>query len=447
MGRGRCMWWWRGRVLTSKGRHVKLFCDLLASPAIFGPLTQVIRFSGIVAVIAFSQTANAQVKPRATTAVFSNRSAMPVWVWVESECVGCVEAATAIRIQITQKGRGNAGQPVIGITGVSESASEIRMNSLCVRAPSDADCEVVWGGISSAADVAVVQAKQDPPPAALTEMFEPRWQSLREQDGDKPAPLANLQIGKAWHDRPVRGETLSFRDTRSWRFINSVGMTFVNVPQGSFQLTQVGGPDGRSVKLSSYFIGLTEVTQGQAAIIQGKAPIIGSAGELPLTSISWQDASDLCSQVPAVPGWKYNLPTEAQWERACGGGVARPFDPADVKLDKVMWYNLNSGLRVHVVADRLPSSTGLFDMHGNVREWCRDWWSAVPSVGSNPVGPEKGSQRVRRGGAFDVPADWCRCGARDAGPPDIVQLWLGFRMVMECIETENASEKPIQKSN
>jgi formylglycine-generating enzyme required for sulfatase activity len=229
---------------------------------------------------------------------------------------------------------------------------------------------------------------------------------------------------------------------------NTIGMRLAHLPAGQFT-TGARGTGNRTITLTRPFLmGLTEVTRAEFATVMKRPSPPSGTEDLPVVDVTWQDAKDFCDKLSTLDGKTYDLPTEAQWEYACQGGSFAPFDPAVADVGTIMWYNLNSGQRLHPVATRAPNRWGIFDMHGNVREWCRDWWSFTPPSGTDPflatftphpasktfgqLGAQLDSpERVRRGGAFDTPGEWCSCGYRDSGPPEIAQPWLGFRVVVE----------------
>jgi len=120
--------------------------------------------------------------------------------------------------------------------------------------------------------------------------------------------------------------------------------------------------------------------------------------------VSWNDAVEFCRKLSAQEGEEYRLPTEAEWEYACRAGTTTTysFGNNESQLRKYAWYSDNSDDTTHVVGEKLPNAWGLYDMHGNVWEWCQDWHAAYGSENGliDPTGPASGDRRVLRGGAF-----------------------------------------------
>ena len=183
----------------------------------------------------------------------------------------------------------------------------------------------------------------------------------------------------------------------------------------------------------------TEVTQGQWEAVMGSNPSSFDRGRVgadtmrhPVERVSWDDAQgfvEKLNEVTELPeGWKWALPTEAQWERAARGGRSGPYGGTG-NLDEMGWYSGNSGGQTRPVKGKAANDYGLYDMHGNVWEWCLDAWDgtrALPS-GVDPVGRE-GVFRVIRGGSWsDRLAAFCRAASRGRFVPGFRLDGLGFR--------------------
>ncbi len=164
----------------------------------------------------------------------------------------------------------------------------------------------------------------------------------------------------------------------------------------------------------------------------------------PVEWVSWFDATNYCGLLTVqerkagrLPlGYSYRLPTEAEWEYACRAGTTTRFsygnDPTDSQLINYAWYISNSTNTTHAVGQKLPNPWGLFDIMGNVMEWCADWWGDRLPGGSvtDPTGPVSGIYRVYRGGACDSIASQCRSAARDKTWPTVKSGNIGFRAVL-----------------
>jgi formylglycine-generating enzyme required for sulfatase activity len=167
----------------------------------------------------------------------------------------------------------------------------------------------------------------------------------------------------------------------------------------------------------------------------------------PVETVSWYAATNYCAKLTAreraagrLPaGWEYRLPTEAEWEYACRAGSTNRFsygdDPGYTELANYAWYTSNSGGTTHAVGGKLPNQWGLYDMYGNVWEWCLDWYAGALPGGSvtNPQGPATGSFRVDRGGCWDsFPLD-CRSANRSWSGPGFLIFILGFRVALVAV--------------
>jgi formylglycine-generating enzyme required for sulfatase activity len=187
-----------------------------------------------------------------------------------------------------------------------------------------------------------------------------------------------------------------------------------------------------------YWLGKTEVTQGQWEALMGSNPSHFKGADRPVEQVSWTDAMEFCRKLSEreraggrLPeGYEYTLPTEAQWEYACRAGTTGLYAGSG-NLDAMGWYTGNSGNQTHPVAQKQANAWGLYDMHGNVWEWCRDWYSHYPG-GSvrDPTGPSSGSVRVDRGGGWSSVPRRCRSAFRLGNVPGVRYLNLGFRLAL-----------------
>lgn len=173
------------------------------------------------------------------------------------------------------------------------------------------------------------------------------------------------------------------------------------------------------------------------------SPNNGYAEDLsrPVEQVTWQDATNYCGRLTVLErtagrlpaGYVYRLPTEAEWEYACRAGTTTRFSFGDdfsySLLGNFAWYGSNSGDQTHPVGQKLPNPWGLYDVYGNVYEWCLDWYGPYPGGSvTDPRGVGSGSYRVRRGGAWHSPAAFCRSALRDW--PDHKYYGHGFRPVL-----------------
>jgi sulfatase modifying factor 1 len=188
-----------------------------------------------------------------------------------------------------------------------------------------------------------------------------------------------------------------------------------------------------SVTLGDYYIGETEVTQAQWRAVMGKNPSsFTDCDECPVEKVSWNDVQDFISKLNSRSGGaRYRLPTEAEWEYAArGGSLSKGYKYAGSNNpDDVAWYNSNSGSKTHPVKMKKSNELGLYDMSGNVYEWCSDCYSDYSSGSQiNPTGPNTGDTRVSRGGSWCLSAAYCRVSHRYDHEPDYRFDYLGFRL-------------------
>ncbi len=237
-------------------------------------------------------------------------------------------------------------------------------------------------------------------------------------------------------------------------FTNELGMALVLIPPGQFEM---GSPDSEknrsndehphTVKISQpYFLGVTEVTQGQWRAMIGTEPWKGETNvkegnDYPATYVSWEAAVEFCQKLSRREGKTYRLPTEAEWEYACRGGTwsAYWFGDDDSRLGDYGWYDQNARnvdeKYPHPIGQKLPNSFGLQDMYGNVWEWCHDWhhldyYENSPSV--DPPGPPYATSHVIRGGSWFDPSFRCRSGSRNYDyDPSLRNVGFGFRVMCE----------------
>jgi formylglycine-generating enzyme required for sulfatase activity/serine/threonine protein kinase len=222
---------------------------------------------------------------------------------------------------------------------------------------------------------------------------------------------------------------------------NSIRMQFKLLPGGTFTMGEGGG--AHKVTLTKPFgLGVYEVTQEQYEKVMGKTPSKFKAPQNPVEQVSWTDAVKFCRKLSALPaekkaGYVYRLPTEAEWECACRAGTTTTysFGDSESELGDYGWYDKNSGGTTHPVGGKKPNGWGLYDMHGNVFEWCQDWYGDYPSGSTtDPTGAASGSYRVIRGGCWFINSDYCRSAYRGRGAPGNRSSNLGFRVLRSSIK-------------
>ena len=212
--------------------------------------------------------------------------------------------------------------------------------------------------------------------------------------------------------------------------VNGVTFTMVAVKGGAFQMgaTAEQGSDAysdekpaHSVTLSDYYIGQMEVTQALWQAVMGSNPSKWKGDNLPVERVSWNDCQQFITKLNQLTGKKFRLPTEAEWEYAArGGSKSRGYKYAGSNdIGSVAWYGGNIGSKTHPVGQKQANELGIYDMAGNVLEWCQDWYGSYSSgAQTNPTGPSSASDRVLRGGSWYSIAWGCRVSCRSYSSPD-----------------------------
>lgn len=242
----------------------------------------------------------------------------------------------------------------------------------------------------------------------------------------------------------LAGANICFKvEANSGRFmVNGVSFDMVRVEGGTFRMggTAEQGTDAydrekpvHSVTLSSYYIGKNEVTQALWQAVMGSNPSNFKGSNLPVECVSWNDCQNFIQKLNSLTGRNFRLPTEAEWEFACrGGNNSRGYKySGSNNLGSVAWYDDNSGGQTHPVGTKAPNELGIYDMSGNVWEWCNDWYdNYAANSQTNPTGPQSGSGRVDRGGSWSHNARRCRSSYRDDCYPAGRGIDLGLRLAL-----------------
>ena len=225
-------------------------------------------------------------------------------------------------------------------------------------------------------------------------------------------------------------------------------LDLVYIEPGTFQMGSVSGysdetPVHTVTITQGFWMGKYEVTQAQwRAVVEWKqdnggtslsaSPSYFSGDDRPVEYVSWNDCQSWLAALSEMTGKTYRLPTEAEWEYACRAGSTTEYSFGDDAgtLGNYAWYSSNSGSNTHPVGGKLPNAWGLCDMHGNVWEWCQDWYGSYTSgTQTDPTGPSTGSYRVLRGGSWFDYAGHCRSAYRDYHGPVSRCSYYGFRVV------------------
>ena len=218
------------------------------------------------------------------------------------------------------------------------------------------------------------------------------------------------------------------------KVINGVEFAFRWCPAGTFTMGSSTWENGRYDDETQHQVTLTkgfwmmetEVTQEQWRAVMGY-PSYLMENDLPMGKVSWNECQKFCKRCTQL-GLPVQLPTEAQWEYACRAGTTGSIKDS---LYTMAWYKYNSGSRVHKVRTRKSNAWGLYDMLGNVWEWCEDWKDDYPDENvTDPKGPSKGNSRIRRGSSWDCTDRFCRPAYRSSGNPTDASIDYGFRCVV-----------------
>ncbi len=223
--------------------------------------------------------------------------------------------------------------------------------------------------------------------------------------------------------------------------VNGVTFKMVNVKGGTFtmgateeQLDEAKPNEfpAHEVTLSDFSIGQTEVTQELWQAVMGNNPsYISGDPQLPVEHVSWEDCKTFILALSELTGQDFRLPTEAEWEYAARGGIkGHGYKYAGGNTpDEIMWYNANSDSTTHHVATKQPNELGLYDMSGNVWEWCRDWFGDFTDAAQiSPIGPDTGEYRINRGGSWYGDTSYCRVSRRNKAAQDATPINCGLRL-------------------
>ena len=250
--------------------------------------------------------------------------------------------------------------------------------------------------------------------------------------------LIDYLLRGTWDDEPSQPEYETFT-------VNGVTFKMIYVEGGTFTMgatfEQTSAYENEKpahrVTLSSYYIGEFEVTQELYLAVVGSNPSNFIGAKLPVERVTWANCQTFVTKLSELTGRTFKLPSEAQWEYAARGGQKSQgyVYPGSNSVNEVAWYSSNSSSKTHEVGQKLPNELGIYDMGGNVAEWCQDWYGSSyysSSPENNPTGPTSGSNRVERGGGYSANygAGFCRVSCRGSRTPTFSNKDLGFRVVL-----------------
>ncbi len=244
----------------------------------------------------------------------------------------------------------------------------------------------------------------------------------------------------------VCGSATSTSAQQLKQITNSIGMTLVLILPGTFTMgspeEEFGRKPGETQHQASisnwYYLGRYEVTQGQYEEVMGNNPSKFKGAKNPVETVSWEDAVSFCNKLSELPeekaaGREYRLPTEAEWEYACRATSTTTYSSGDSEesLGEYAWFGEGGKGKTHAVGLKKPNRWGLYDMHGNVWEWCQDWYADYPpDASTDPLGRNRGSVRVYRGGCWHSVAGGCRSAFRPGSIPSYRGSYFGLRVAL-----------------
>lgn len=292
------------------------------------------------------------------------------------------------------------------------------------------------------------------------------WQSVAASRGTLVLLCAGILLSCACRRIEPSGPRPGEPEPPAQAIATDGGIEMVLVPAGEFSMGSASGDDDEkpvhSVRLSAFYVDVVEVTQESYERLMGKNPSRFVGPDRPVDQVSWLDAARYCNMRSLREGRTacynpqtlecdfeadgYRLPTEAEWEYACRAGTTTRWSFGDDPraIDPFAWVKENADQTSHPVRRKKPNGWGLYDMHGNLAEWCHDYYAETygpEHEGHDPRGPASGEMRVVRGGCWDLSADRARSAARGSESPGFVDVCFkreayGFRCVRRAEATE-----------
>ena len=263
-------------------------------------------------------------------------------------------------------------------------------------------------------------------------MYQLRWGITGKKPPKNPSSSPSHQVSQS---PQIRTEILP----------GNIKLEMVKIPTGSFLMGSVDNDESayrnekpqHPVNLQEFYLGKYPITQEQYQAIMGNNPsYFENNPKNPVENISWNDAQSFCQNLSEKTGKKYRLPSEAEWEYACRAGTQTRYYFGDdvTQLGEYAWYYGHSDSKTHPVGEKKPNNWGLYDMYGNVREWCEEGWhknyEEAPKDGT--AWNDNHSQtncRVVRGGSWNGYPKHCRSAYRSCNTPDDQDYSIGFRVV------------------
>ncbi|MGM9694084.1 MAG: formylglycine-generating enzyme family protein, partial [Alloprevotella sp.] len=257
----------------------------------------------------------------------------------------------------------------------------------------------------------------------------PQQEKPKQKQTPKPTPKPKPRVTATYENEVLRVGNVSYR----MKYVS--GGTFTMGSTSEMENPYDDEKPTHQVTLSSYYIGETEVTQALWKAVMGSNPSNFKGDNLPVEQVSWDDCQTFIDKLYDLTGKRFRLPTEAEWEFAArGGNLSRHTQySGSSRIDDVAWYKDNSGNKTYPVKTKQPNELGIYDMTGNVREWCQDQNNAYSSFAqTDPCFEEEnsGSNRVNRGGSWYNSPRSCRSSERADIRPSFSDASLGLRLAL-----------------
>lgn len=376
----------------------------------------------------------------------SNNSDTDIWIFVDKKLIAVAGPHKKVNFSSSDLPlRASSEAVLLEVVGVQNERPALIAKGLVHGVSQAGEVAMHWPIVEASATEEQLQAKTEAPKSVLNAINE----SLSYNE--------MASVSKSLF-RPLLLTTSADKNDVAI-FIDAFGHSMVKVKAGTSligELDQTTKVPEKTVRITrDYWIAKTEVTQSQFRQVMGKNPSKVIGDDLPVSGVTWSDARQYCERLSVLTNLKYRLPTEAEWEVACRSGTQTLYffgsDPAE--LERYAWTVANSNNGPHVVAQKYPNQIGLFDMYGNVREWCSDWAfdDSVRSLKIDPTGltePEAikfakdnfmhlGPEKVVKGGCFTSLSSFIYSAAVFSHPPSASESILGFRVLVEDVDALN----------
>ena len=265
---------------------------------------------------------------------------------------------------------------------------------------------------------------------------------IANQQQSENQQSSNTYVASSLNNSSASPSVASGSNTISIPVKDGISIEMVKVEAGTFMMGATSEqkypyddekPVHQVTLTNDYYMGKYEVTQALWEAVMGSNPSNFKGDNLPVEKVSWNDCQEFISKLNSLTGRKFRLPTEAEWEYAARGGKkSRSYQySGSSNISDVAWYNGNSGSKTHPVGTKQANELGIYDMSGNVWEWCWDWYGSYSSSSqTNPTGADSGSSSVRRGGGWYDDARGCRLSHRHHFTPDDRYYNLGLRLAL-----------------